>query len=211
VLLQPLGHLSVSKINDLRAVRNSLSQTLLQIVPYRDQIWDSACYEPAQTECLENCVRPSNVSRSLTAILLSPRTTGGGSVDAQALDGRQQVEGGQFRDKGRRSGLEELLAGIRIGPSGEHDHLHLGAHTRYLYTPQVSRCGAGSHRAQSRPAGAVAALLYDRSVTGSQHDDRRRLACGRPRRATSACRLMRSPRFRRSPSAPGSARSPRAR
>jgi hypothetical protein len=67
---QPLGHLSVSRINDLRAVRETLSPTPSTsgaVLRSRLHWW----LTPARTAVHRNCARPPDVPRSLTSILLT--------------------------------------------------------------------------------------------------------------------------------------------
>ena len=70
-----IDHSDISpfRINDLRAARNSVSQNppSNRTVPRCDL--HSAVCGRAETERRRNCVRPPNVPRSLTAILLSRR------------------------------------------------------------------------------------------------------------------------------------------
>jgi len=67
-----IDHSDISpfRINDLRAALNSLSQNPPQFVLFRDVILHSTVCGHAETERRRNCVRPLNVPRSLTAILL---------------------------------------------------------------------------------------------------------------------------------------------
>ena len=74
VLLQPLGHLSVFRINGLRAARTSLSQNAPSNPTFGDRLLYSVVYG-RPTKSSANCVRPADVVRSLTGarfILLVP-------------------------------------------------------------------------------------------------------------------------------------------
>ena len=70
-----IDHSDISpfRINDLRAARNSLSQNPPSNGPVPRCDLHSAVCGHGETERRRNCVRPPNVPRSLTAILLSRR------------------------------------------------------------------------------------------------------------------------------------------
>jgi hypothetical protein len=65
VLLQPLGHLSVFRINDLRTVSIRLSHTFASLRTLLDHVWIER-FAASRGDAATNCVRPSSVLRSLT-------------------------------------------------------------------------------------------------------------------------------------------------
>ena len=68
VLLQPLGHLSVFRINNLRAVCNRLSHTSALLPTFDAIVFGFSELKRTDNALRRNCVRPLNVVRSLTAI-----------------------------------------------------------------------------------------------------------------------------------------------
>jgi hypothetical protein len=72
VRLQPLGHLSVFRINDLRVVRNRLSHTPVTVRASVRFPSYSALWRRPTPKYQMNCVRPPDVPRSVTGILVYP-------------------------------------------------------------------------------------------------------------------------------------------
>jgi hypothetical protein len=86
VLPQPLGHLSVFRINDLRAVFRRLSHTPPNFRSHSSISFALNGLMRTRTAANENCVRPPNVPRSLMAVLLSEGT----AADLRIWSGRSK-------------------------------------------------------------------------------------------------------------------------